>query len=55
MTRSQDETREVTLLEQACPTAADVPFFNHCMRLARNMGMSWEEGLQYVIEQRNGM
>ncbi len=40
------------LLEQACPTRADVPFFNHCMHLARSMGMTWEEGLRYVIEQR---
>ena len=55
MRPNQDETREVTLLERACPTPADAPFFNHCMNLARSMGMSWEEGLRYVIEQRNGM
>lgn len=43
------------LMEEACPTPADVPFFNHCMHLARGMGMSWEEGLRYVIEQRKAM
>lgn len=40
------------LLDLACPTKEDAPFFNHCMRLAKEMGMSWEEGLRYTIEQR---
>ena len=40
------------LLQLACPTREDVPFFNHCMALARARGMTWEEGLRYVIEQR---
>ena len=40
------------LLDLACPAKEDAPFFNHCMRLAREMGMSWEEGLRYTIEQR---
>lgn len=43
------------LLRQACPHAEDVPFFNHCMRLAREQGMNWGEGLLYTIEQRNGL
>ena len=55
MTHGEDEKKEVTLLERACPSEADVPFFNHCMRLARSMGMSWDEALRYVVEQRNGL
>ena len=42
------------LMDLACPTKEDAPFFNHCMRLAKEMGMSWEEGLRYTIEQRRG-
>lgn len=55
MTYGHDKTDHTELLEEACPTRVDVPFFNYCMRLARGMGMSWEEGLRYVIEQRKGM
>ena len=55
-----DQTRSVTglahdvtdLLSRACPNPEDVPFFNHCMTLARDQGMSWEEGLRYAIQQR---
>jgi len=43
------------VLRQACPSAEDVPFFNHCMRLAREQGMTWEQGVQYAIEQRRGL
>lgn len=42
------------LLEAACPTKEDTPFFNHCMALARAQGMSWMEGLEYVIQCRRG-
>ena len=52
---SHQQTDPAMLLQKACPTPADVPFFNHCMHLARGMGMSWEEGLRYVIEQREAM
>ena len=55
MTQQAHENNLANLLQQACPTPADVPFFNHCMHLARGMGMSWEEGLRYVIEQREAM
>lgn len=48
-----ETTRE--LMDQACPTKEDVPFFNHCMRLAKEVGMNWEEGLRYTIEQRRAM
>ncbi len=40
------------LITRACPTPEDVPFFNHCMTLAREQGMSWDEGLRYTIRQR---
>ena len=43
------------LMNLACPTKEDAPFFNHCMRLAKEMGMSWKEGLRYTIEQRRQM
>lgn len=43
------------LMDLACPTKEDVPFFNHCMRLAKERGMSWEEGLRHTIEQRREM
>ncbi len=35
------------LFARACPTKEDTPFFNHCMSLAKDMGMTWEEGLRY--------
>jgi hypothetical protein len=40
------------LLYLACPSREDVPFFNHCMRLAKSRGMSWRDGLEYIIAQR---
>ena len=40
------------LLSRACPNPEDVPFFNQCMTLARDRGMTWEEGLRYAIVQR---
>ncbi len=55
MTHKPSEKDTTELMKQACPTAADVPFFNHCMHLARSMGMNWEEGLNYVIEQRKAL
>lgn len=43
------------LEELARPTPEDTPFFNHCMRLAKSMGMRWDEALEYVVECRNGI
>lgn len=40
------------LFQMACPRREDVPFFNHCMSIAKARGMSWEEGLLFTIEQR---
>ncbi len=40
------------LFKLACPTQEDTPFFNHCMRLAKSRGLSWEEALEYTIEMR---
>ena len=45
---------DADLIARACPTPEDVPFFNHCMTLARERGMTWEEGLRYAAEQRDG-
>ena len=42
------------LLAAACPTPEDTPFFNHCMTLAKAQGLSWTEGLEYVIQCRRG-
>jgi hypothetical protein len=42
------------LMQRACPSPEDVPFFNHFMSLAKEMGMSWREALEYVIAQREG-
>ena len=55
MTHEPTNRDTTELMKQACPTAADAPFFNHCMHLARGMGMNWEEGLHYVIEQRKAL
>lgn len=43
---------ETDLVARACPAPEDVPFFNHYMTIARERGMTWEEGLRYTIEQR---
>jgi len=51
---AQPPTSEILqLLKAACPTPEDTPFFNHCMTLAKAQGMSWVEGLHYVIHCRN--
>jgi hypothetical protein len=40
------------LFNLACPTKEDTPFFNHCMTIAKERGLTWEEGLEYTIEMR---
>ena len=40
------------LFAKACPTKEDAPFFNHCMSIAKDRGMSWKEALEYTIEMR---
>ena len=52
MTASGEFNAYGMLLDLACPTKEDVPFFNHCMRLAKERGMTWVQGLQYTIEMR---
>ena len=47
--------RSHTLLALACPAKEDTPFFNHCMALAKAQGMTWDEGLDYVIRCRREM
>ena len=50
--RTPPPSTDPDLIARACPTPEDVPFFNHCMTLAREQGMSWDEGLRYTIRQR---
>jgi hypothetical protein len=38
----------------ACPKPEDAPFFNHCMSIAKSRGMTWDQGLEYVIKCREG-
>jgi hypothetical protein len=38
----------------ACPKPEDTPFFNHCMNIAKSRGMTWGQGLEYVIKCREG-
>ena len=40
------------LLHRACPDRDDTPVFNAMMAVAKAQGMSWIEGLEYVIERR---
>ncbi|HEY6376803.1 MAG TPA: hypothetical protein VIX90_14880 [Edaphobacter sp.] len=39
----------------ARPTPEDAPFFNHCMGLAKSMGLTWEQGAGICgrVPQRN--
>jgi hypothetical protein len=39
----------------ARPTPEDTPFFNHCMGLAKSMGLTWEQALEYVVACRDGI
>ena len=38
----------------ACPTAADVDFFNTHIEIAGHQGLNYREGLEFVICMRNG-
>ena len=40
------------LLTLACPTDEDTPFFNRCMREAKDKGLSWNDSLRYTIDAR---
>ena len=40
------------LFQQACPSKQDEEFFNRNIQRAMSLGMNWEEGLQFVISQR---
>jgi hypothetical protein len=42
------------MLYCACPTPENKPFFTLHMAVALNLGLTWVESLQYVIEQRDG-
>ena len=44
--------RAADLLQKACPEKADEPFFNRNMVMAKALGLTWVEGLQYVIQRR---
>jgi len=51
---SEFSQRAHMLLAAACPTKDDTAAFNRHMTAAKAQGMSWVEGLQYVIDQRHG-
>ena len=42
------------MLYCACPTPEHKPFFTLHMAVALNLGLTWVESLQYVIEHRDG-
>ena len=44
--------RHRELLPQALPNAADTKLFDRLMAEARAKGLSWLEGLEYVIQKR---
>ena len=43
------------LLHKALPDPADTTLFNRLMDEAKVMGMSWMDGLKYVIDKRRAM
>ncbi len=43
------------LLSRALPDPNDLPVVNRLMAEAKGRGMTWVEGLEYVIEQRNAI
>jgi hypothetical protein len=51
--RIADNHRE--LLHRALPNPADTRLFDCLMTEARRLGMSWIDGLEYVIAQRRMM
>ncbi len=52
MTTEELTEKQRRLYEEACPAPEDTPFFNHCMTLAKAQGMSWTEGLEFVVQCR---
>lgn len=51
----QDPFDVEQLLTAACPTEEDTPFFNHCMKLAREQGLEWEQALEFTVGMRKPM
>ncbi len=48
-------TRHRELLHRALPDPADAALFNRLMREARGLGLTWMDGLEYVIDCRRTM
>ena len=48
-------SRHRELLPRALPNAADTRLFDRLMAEARGKGLTWIEGLEYVIERRGSM
>ncbi|MGI4831544.1 MAG: hypothetical protein ACRYFU_25675 [Janthinobacterium lividum] len=48
-------TRANDLFQQACPSKQDEAFFNRQMQRALSLGMTWLEGLQFVIVERRAL
>ncbi len=52
----EDFSRKLTeLLAQACPNSEHKDFFDRNMAAASALGLSWIEGLQFVIQKRRGL
>ena len=48
-------TRHRELLHKALPDPADTRLFDRLMAEARSHGMTWIDGLEYVIDKRRAM
>ena len=47
--------RHRELLGEALPNPADTSLFNRLMAEARAQGMTWMDGLEYIISKRRAM
>ena len=47
--------RHRELLPRALPNAADTVLFDRLMAEAKSQGLTWLEGLEYVIERRQSL
>jgi hypothetical protein len=55
LSREEMLEQQRRLYTEACPRPEDTPFFNHCMALAKAQGLSWMEGLEFVVRCRRGV
>ena len=48
-------SRHRELLPQALPNASDTKLFDRLMAEAKSNGLTWMEGLEYVIQRRRAL